>query len=286
MKTLARYLLVVVVILAGCAQTPAGDKVSTEEYVAKVDGSYITVSDVRRQFESLPEFMKAIYDNPEGVKKLTDELVKKELIYLEAKKEGLDKTPQYLEKLKEYQKLSLISMLLTKEIEEKVGLKEEEVRQYYDTHPEEFSTDRARASHILVETKEKAEELLRKIKAGEDFGALAARNSIDKGSASKGGDLGYFSRGQMVPEFEKVVFSMKKGDVRGPVKTQFGYHIIKLTDLKRGEPLKYDKVKERLSKRLLSEKQRTAFENYIERLRGSYKVELREEKLKDLKLAE
>ncbi|NOZ24559.1 MAG: hypothetical protein GXO94_00455 [Nitrospirae bacterium] len=177
-------------------------------------------------------------------------------------------------------------MLLTKEIEDKVGVTDEEVKKYYDTHPDEFSTDRARASHILVKTKEEADSLLKRIRAGEDFAAIAKKNSIDKGSASKGGDLGFFGRGQMVPEFEKAVFSMKKGAVSDPVKTQFGYHIIKLTDLKKGQKIGYDKVKDDLSKRLLREKRRAAFDSYIEKLKGSYSVEIKDDRLKDIKLAD
>ncbi|NOY38942.1 MAG: hypothetical protein GXO95_01505 [Nitrospirae bacterium] len=177
-------------------------------------------------------------------------------------------------------------MLLTKEIEEKAKVTEEDVKKYFDTHPDEFSTDRVRASHILVSTKEEADSLLKKLKAGEDFAALAKKNSIDKGSAAKGGDLGFFGRGQMVPEFEKAVFSMKKGEVSEPVKTQFGYHIIKLTDLKKGEKADYDKVKESLSKKLLTEKRRAAFDSYIEKLKNSYNVEINEDKLKNIKLAD
>jgi len=285
MKTLAKIFLVLLII-AGCSKAPVDGKASTTDYIAKVDGSYIMEKDLKKQFKALPQFMKAIYNNAEGKKKLTDELVKKELIYLEAKKQGLDKSPEYKEKLDEFQKLSLISMLLTKEIEQKVGVTDEEVKKYYDTHPGEFSTDRARASHILVKTKEEADSLLKRLKAGEDFATLAEKNSIDKGSAAKGGDLGFFGRGQMVPEFEKVVFSMKKGQVSEPIKTQFGYHIIKLTDLKKGQKISFDKVKEKLSKRLLTQKQRAAFDSYIEKLKSSYPVEIKEDKLKDIKLTD
>ncbi|GBE36325.1 putative peptidyl-prolyl cis-trans isomerase Cbf2 precursor [bacterium BMS3Bbin07] len=284
MKTLAKFFLILLVI-AGCTKTPVESK-APADYIAKVDGAYIMGKDLKKQFNALPDFMKTIYNNAEGKKKLADELVKKELIYLEAKKQGLEQSPEYLEKLKEFQKLSLISMLLTKEIEEKAKVTEEDVKKYYDTHPDEFSTDRARASHILVSTKEEADSLLKKLKAGEDFAALAKKNSIDKGSAAKGGDLGFFGRGQMVPEFEKTVFSMKKGEISEPVKTQFGYHIIKLTDLEKGEKAGFDKVKESLSKKLLTEKRRAAFDSYIEKLKNSYKVEINEDKLKDLKLTD
>lgn len=284
MKTLAKFFLVLLVI-AGCSKAPVATK-APSDYIAKVDGTYITQKDLKKQFEALPDFMKKIYNNPEGMKKLTDELVKKELIYLEAKKQGLDKSPEYIEKLKEFQKLSLISILLTKEIEQKVKVTDKEVKEYYDTHPAEFSSDRVRASHILVSTKKEAESLLKKLKAGANFATLAEKNSIDKGSAAKGGDLGFFGRGQMVPAFEKAAFSMKKGEISGPIKTQFGYHIIKVTDLKKGKKTAYDKVKESLSKKLLTEKRRAAFDDYIKKLKKSFTVKINEKQLKDIKLAD
>ena len=92
--------------------------------------------------------------------------------------------------------------------------------------------------------------------------------------------------GQMVPAFEKAVFSMKKGEISGPVKTQFGYHIIKLTDLKKGQKVTYDKAKESLSKKLLTEKRRAAFNSYIEKLKKSFTVKINDKKLKDIKLAD
>lgn len=88
---------------------------------------------------------------------------------------------------------------------------------------------KVRASHILVKDEKKARDLLERIKKGESFEALAKSNSTCP-SGKNGGDLGYFGRGQMVPEFEKAAFEGRKGDVVGPVKTQFGYHLIKISD--------------------------------------------------------
>ena len=84
------------------------------------------------------------------------------------------------------------------------------------------------ARHILVETEDKAKELKEKIKSGGDFAALAKENSKDPGSKDDGGNLGYFGRGQMVPQFEEVVFKLNKGEVSDPVKTQFGWHLVKV----------------------------------------------------------
>ncbi|WP_026677150.1 peptidylprolyl isomerase [Fictibacillus gelatini] len=92
--------------------------------------------------------------------------------------------------------------------------------------------DEVKASHILVKDKKTAEEVKAKLDKGEDFAKLAKKYSQDTSNKDKGGDLGYFHKGQMVPEFDKVAFSLKKGEISDPVKTQFGYHIIKVTDKK------------------------------------------------------
>ncbi|MBP2132272.1 peptidyl-prolyl cis-trans isomerase C [Methanomicrobium sp. W14] len=92
-------------------------------------------------------------------------------------------------------------------------------------------TTKVRASHILVKTEAEAKDILSKINAGDDFGTLAKKFSTCP-SGKKGGDLGWFSKGMMVKEFEEASFKTKKGDITGPVKTQFGYHIIKVTDTK------------------------------------------------------
>lgn len=112
-------------------------------------------------------------------------------------------------------------------------VKEEEIRTYFDEHQDEFKIDEITAKHILVEKKELAEEILAKLKNGADFGKLAAEYGTD-GTAEKGGDLGTFGRNVMDPEFEKVAFALKPGELSDVVKTQFGYHIILVTDKNQG----------------------------------------------------
>ena len=102
------------------------------------------------------------------------------------------------------------------------------------------------ARHILVDTKEKAEEIIGKIKAGGDFAALAKENSKDPGSKEDGGMLGFFGRNQMVPEFEKAAFELKKGEISAPVQSQFGWHVIKVEDRREKKPPSYEAVKDRL----------------------------------------
>ncbi len=138
--------------------------------------------------------------------------------------------------------------------------------QAYNTNIEQYSTpEQVRASHILLKTegkddatvKAKAEELLKKAKGGADFAELAKANSEDESNAKNGGDLDYFGRGRMVPEFDQVAFAMQPGQISDVVKTQYGYHIIKLTDKKAAATRPLDEVRQQLSDQLSYERAQT-----------------------------
>ncbi|WP_458414426.1 peptidylprolyl isomerase [Schinkia sp. CFF1] len=109
-----------------------------------------------------------------------------------------------------------------------------------------------KASHILIKDEKTAKEVLQKVKSGEDFAKLAKEYSEDPGSAAKGGDLGYFSTGVMTKPFEDAAYALKVGEVSGLVKSEFGYHIIKLTDKKELKP--YDEMKDEIRKELVQQK--------------------------------
>lgn len=144
-------------------------------------------------------------------------------------------------------------LLSQKDLAKKVAVNDAELEAYYQDNQDQFvETEQRKASHILVrvdteQTDETAQkkiaEIQKKLKDGEDFAELAKTYSDDPGSASMGGDLGFFEQGMMVPEFDKAVFSMKEGEISEPVKTDFGYHIIKLTKIKPKKVKPYQEVK-------------------------------------------
>ncbi len=125
-----------------------------------------------------------------------------------------------------------------------------------------------RARHILVETEDEAKAILEQLKAGADFATLAKEKSKDPGAAD-GGDLGYFNKGQMVPEFSEVAFKMYPGQLSNPVKTQFGWHIIKLEDKRQRKPPPFDAVKDQLAE-YVARRAQTAF---VTKLRERAKIE-------------
>jgi len=252
-------------------------------YLAKIGDSVITQADFEREMKGLPEFVQKMFEGAAGKESFLNELIKRELLYKEALKKGLDKDPEYVKKLEDFKKITLVGLLLQKEIEGKVTVSDQEVKDYYEKNKGKFApVTQIRASHILVKTEEEAKQIEEKLKKGEDFVQLAKKYSIDTATAKNGGDLGYFSKGQMVPEFESAAMSLKPGQISEPVKTKFGYQIIKVTDKKMGQVVDFEKVKNLISQNLMAEKQKEVFDSYVEGLKKSFKVEINKEALSKL----
>lgn len=272
-------LILTISLLFACAKK----KEQNGPYLAKVGETKITQSDFERELENLPNFAQKMFEDSSGKEKFVDELIKKELLYQEALKKGLDKDTKYLKRVEDFKKIALVGQLLEKEIESKAKVSDKDVKDYYEKHKEDFTTvSQIRASHILVKTEEEAKKILERLKKGENFAKIAKKISIDHGSAKNGGDLGFFSKGQMVPEFEAAAVKLKPGEISEPVKTQFGYHIIKVMDKKQGQIIEFEKVKDFISQRLSAEKQKEVFDSYIEGLKKTYKVEINKEAISKL----
>lgn len=159
--------------------------------------------------------------------------------------------------------------------EGKAALTDAAMKKVYEEAVKQMGDEQeVRARHILVPTEEEAKAVLDEIKKGTDFAELAKQKSKDPGAAAEGGDLGYFGKGQMVPEFAEVAFKLDKGQLSDPVKTQFGWHIIKVED-KRTKPVpEFDKVKDQIDTYV----QRKAQADYIQKLQASAKIERMDKK--------
>lgn len=206
----------------------------------------------------------------------------------ELKKMGIDE-----EFLKFQFARDLANSNLQEKFEKDTKISEDDMKKYYEDNKKSFYTDTVTASHILLKTqddkgkelsaekkkeaKKKAEEALAKVKAGEDFAKVAKEYSQDS-SASSGGDLGTFGRNQMVTEFEDAAFSMKPGEISDIVETQYGYHIIKVTD-RVDKQETYDDVKDQIKSTLASEK----YTEYVEKLKKDSKIEEKEDIVKSAK---
>lgn len=178
-----------------------------------------------------------------------------------------------------------IQELIDKEVTEKITVSDEETKAFYDKNPKLFQQpEQIKASHILIkvqadapadqkaEARKKIEDVQQKVKKGEDFATLAKTYS-EGPSGPKGGDLGYFRRGQMVKPFEEAAFSLKPDETSEIVETQFGYHLIKVNDKKPAKKMTYAEVKDRLNEHLKKQKTDSEANAYIETLRKDAKIE-------------
>ncbi|SHF13113.1 foldase protein PrsA [Caldanaerobius fijiensis DSM 17918] len=170
-----------------------------------------------------------------------------------------------------YKKLLLIQKLQQK-LTANVTVTEAEEKNYYDTHKLEFKPDTVTASHILVNDEKTAEEVEQKLKKGADFAQLAKEYSIDTATKDNGGDLGTFTYGQMDPDFEKAAFALKPGEISQPVKTKFGYHIIKVTDKKIMPQQSFNQVKEEIRNKLLTQKKQSEYQKILNQWRKNAKI--------------
>ncbi len=240
--------------------------------LASVAGQSITEADVEAMIASLAQRGQN-YNTPDGRNRLLEQLIQQKLLLIDASRNLYERESAFKAELARLKEELLINYAVNKAIEN-VRVNDEETKAYFDENPEQFiGGESANASHILVSDEESAKDILAKIQAGEISFEDAAKAHSSCPSSAEGGCLGDFGRGQMVPEFDEACFTMEVGELRGPVKTQFGYHLIKLNAKSAGEAIPYETVKEQIRARLVSEKQQAAYQSKINQLRILYPVD-------------
>ena len=244
----------------------------TPRVLASVGGKPITEEDVNRFIMAMGRNGQA-YNNPQGRAAVLEQLIAQRLFLLDAQRNLFEREQAFKDQLAAVKEQLLMEYAISKCVES-VRVTEDEVRSYYDSHQEEMNEgETVNASHILVDSEEKANELLDAVRAGEISFEDAARDNSSCPSSTQGGNLGDFGRGQMVPEFDQACFEMEEGEVRGPVKTQFGYHIIRLNKKNPAEALTYNDVRAQLYEQLTREKQQAAYQSKINQLKIMYPVD-------------
>ena len=159
-------------------------------------------------------------------------------------------------------------------MEPQISITEDETKAYFEANRATFVQEKqVKASHILVDTEEKANEVKAKLVNGGDFVQLAKEYSTDTATKDNGGDLGFFGSGVMAPEFEKVAFSLNVGGVSDPVKTEYGYHIIKVIDKKDAQEANYEQSKAAIKETLLEQKVDEGYGSWMQTLYEQYNVE-------------
>jgi peptidyl-prolyl cis-trans isomerase C len=227
--------------------------------------------EISQQLRQAPQ-MQTFFATKEGQKQFLERVTRRELLVQEAEKRKLGESPDVAEQVANLRRELMVRTLVQEEIGNKLKVEEKDVEEYFKAHPEEFSGDTAHLRHILVQSEDEAKDVKARLAKNESFDDLAKKFSQDSASASKGGDLGFLSREQMLPEFARAAFSLKPGEVSDPVKTPFGFHVIKLVETKKGQPASLDQVKGQLQRRLLEERQAQRFQAWLKELESGAKI--------------
>ena len=282
-KALWMSIATIVVIVIAVA---VGMAVTKQDVVASVDGEKIKKDEVY-------DILAAQYGSS-----VVNTLINNKVIELEAEKEKVKVTEKEIQAeldsfiesyggeetfnaaleqsgiTLEYFKTDIENFLKVEKIlKPSIKITEDEMKEYFEENKDSYAQEeQVQASHILVEDEKTAKEIEKKLADGEDFAELAKEYSTDTASAENGGELGYFGSGEMVEEFEKVAFSTPVGEISDPVKTDYGYHIIKVTDKKEAKEAVYEDNKKAVEQALFDEKLNEEYPTWLEKAKKDYKI--------------
>lgn len=269
----------------------AGCQKSTGPVAATINQDRISVADLQRRLMSTPSAFQQYSASPEGRKEFVKLLVREKVLLQEARRAGLEKDATYTQTVKEfkedldrryveYQEQLLIRSFLRKLQAGELAVTDTELRQYYDAHPEEFQKPVAiDVSHILVPTEAEADAIRQRLQRGEPFEALARQMSKDPATATRGGKLDPIRRGMLVQEFEDAAFRLKVGETSTPVKSPFGFHIIRKTGEKALPPQPFDTAKAEIRSRL----EKGKFDTWVQQKEAAASIHIDEAALTSLK---
>src|SRR6516164_3388470 len=251
----------------GAALSFAGPSLADPKVLAKVDGSPITDDDVAVAMADIGPGLPQKLEGAARQKYVLDYLIDLKLAAKKAEADKLDQTPGFDKKLAYYRdKLAMEELLC---LIDKAATTEEAERKAYDEAAKaEPPQQEIHARHILLPTEEEAKKALARVKSGEDFAKVA--NELSKDPAADGGDLGWFTKDRMVPEFSEAAFKLKEGEISDPVKTQFGWHIIKVEGVRTKTFPPFEQVKDQAARYV----QQKAEQDAITQLHNAAKIEL------------
>jgi len=175
--------------------------------------------------------------------------------------------------LAEVKKNLVSTMKIKKLLEPRIKVTEEEMKAFFEENKEDFAQEeQVKARHILVATEKEAQEIKDKLAKAEDFAALAKEYSTDDSTKNNGGQLGFFNRGDMVPEFEKAAFALAVGEISAPVKTEYGYHLIKVEEKKEAAAPNYEKSKADIKEYLFNQKLQQEYNPWLQEVSADYEI--------------
>jgi len=256
----------------------------------------LTFADLERIVSYYPEEKRAlILQDPKKLMTLARRLTQAKVLSDKAYAEGFYECPDIREQLKinEQDKLSLA--YVQEKVVKDLSVSDEDVRLYYRSHKDDYKVPaQVKVRHILLrlrknadkevvqQTRQRTEDILKKAKAGEDFAVLAAAFSEDPGSRDRGGDLGWVVRSKLDPAFAKAAFAAKKGQYTGPVRSAYGFHLLKVEDLRPARQLPYEAVTESIRKKLMSQLKESKVHEFMEAAMKEAGATINNERILDL----
>jgi len=247
-----------------------------ETILASFAGQTITLGEFNQLWEQVPEDYKLQLDKST----VLDQMISEKLLIQEAKNVGLEEDKDVLEQIKKMTEQILVQALIEREILNKVKVNDEEVLEYYEQNKDSFTEkEQVHLYNILLETEEEAQNVLEQLKAGEDFSKIAIEKSTGP-SAAQGGDMGFISKGSAIPEIDEAVFALESGELTNIIKSDYGFHILKVTEKKPESTKTLEEAKDEIMQTLLPEKQKDAFDNLLKELKSKVEIEINEEALR------
>ncbi len=245
---------------------------TNDTILAKVNGMPIMQSDVDNAVASYLQRGQNL-NTPEGKKIVLEQLINHKLFVAEAQKNLYEYDPQFKAQFEKMKEDLLANFAIAKTVE-KISVTEEEIKDFYEKNKVELmSGETVNASHILVDTEDEAKSILDDINSSKISFEDAARKYSKCPSKEQGGCLGDFGKGQMVPEFDSACFSMNEGEIKGPVKTQFGYHLIKLNSKSESKQIDFSEIKDQIREKIYADKQQAAYKSKINQLKILFPVD-------------
>lgn len=243
-----------------------------KKILATVSGVEITESDLNEVIERYPAEQRMYFQNEQGKKQVLEQMISFELMNKLGNELKINETEEFKNALEKVSKDLLTQMTINKVLSE-VTVTDDEVKKYYDDNKDQFKDkETVTAKHILVDSKEKCIEIKEEIANNQCTFEEAAEKYSTCPSKENGGSLGAFSRGMMVPEFEKVAFESEVGKVSEPVETQFGCHLILVEERSESNAKSFDEVKDSIKSMVLQQQQQKKYVDLVAELEGKYKV--------------
>ncbi len=261
----------------------ACNKKDDGKVLVTINNDKITMTEFNKELDKIPMNMKMMVASESGKKTYLDRLIIKKLLLAEAEKNNVQKDKEFENRLAEIKEQLIIESLLKKKLTAGANITDDDLQKYYETNKEKFKKDREISTrHILLKSEDEAKQVRDKLQAGEDFTELAKKYSIDPNARTTGGEVGFHPKGTLLPEYEAAAFKLTKvGQTSGIIKTQFGYHIIRLEGVKPPAYVPFAEVKDFIKQQLMQEKQKEVLDKYIEELKKGAKITINEEMLKD-----